>query len=112
MAFDTIGDNLIVMHSFLGIFEVDLITGQKKQLVTESDVIGDEVRSRLTHLSSETLFDFLLEPSNLQNLQLSCCSTKRRSLLLALIFRVRHRQSCNDCYSQSIWTINSLLAQE
>lgn len=43
MAFDTIGDNLIVMHSYLGVFEVDLKTGGKKQLVSEENVIGVEV---------------------------------------------------------------------
>lgn len=45
MAFDTIGDNLIVMHSLQGVFEVDLKTGKKNQLVSESDIIGNKVRS-------------------------------------------------------------------
>lgn len=45
MAFDTIGNNLIVVHSYQGVFEVDLKTGEKNQLVSESVVIGDEVRS-------------------------------------------------------------------
>lgn len=45
MAFDTVGNNLIVMHSLHGVFEVDLKTGEKKQLVFEKDVIGDEVRT-------------------------------------------------------------------
>jgi len=42
MAFDTIGHNLIVMHSLLGVFTVDLKTGEKTQLVFENDVIGDD----------------------------------------------------------------------
>lgn len=45
LAFDTIGDNLIVMHSHHGVFEVDLKSGSKKQLVSEADVIGKAVRS-------------------------------------------------------------------
>jgi hypothetical protein len=44
MAFDTIGQNLIVMHSFEGVFEVDLMSGEKKQLVSEQDMIGVDVR--------------------------------------------------------------------
>lgn len=43
MAFDTIGNNLIVMHSLMGVFAVDLKTGDKTQLVYETDVIGDDV---------------------------------------------------------------------
>jgi adipocyte plasma membrane-associated protein len=43
MAFDTISDSLIVMHSYHGIFQVDLKTGGKKQLVTEETVVGVEV---------------------------------------------------------------------
>ena len=41
--FDTISDSLIVMHSFQGIFQVDLKTGSKKQLVSEKEIIGVEV---------------------------------------------------------------------
>lgn len=44
MALDTIADNLIVMHSSDGIFKVDLKSGEKIQLVSESDVIGIDVR--------------------------------------------------------------------
>lgn len=43
MAFDVLGDNLIVMHSFLGVFEVSLTTGEKKRLVSENERIGLEV---------------------------------------------------------------------
>jgi adipocyte plasma membrane-associated protein len=44
MAFDTISDSLIVMHSFEGIFQIDLKTGKKKQLVSEKEIVGDDVR--------------------------------------------------------------------
>lgn len=44
LAFDTISDKLIVMHSSDGIFEVDLKSGSKKQLLSADTVIGDEVR--------------------------------------------------------------------
>lgn len=44
MAFDTITDKLIVMHSSQGIFEVDMKSRAKKQLVSENDVIGKNVR--------------------------------------------------------------------
>lgn len=44
MAFDADEENLIVMHSLLGVFEVNRKTGEKKQLVTEKDVIGLKVR--------------------------------------------------------------------
>ncbi|CRL06686.1 CLUMA_CG019603, isoform A [Clunio marinus] len=42
MAFDTIGNNLIVMHTYQGIFEVDLINGNKKLLVSSKDIIGSD----------------------------------------------------------------------
>lgn len=45
LAFDTIGDNLIVMDSADGIFELNLDNGQKKQLVSDKDVIGSSVRN-------------------------------------------------------------------
>lgn len=44
LAFDTIGDNLIVMDTTAGVFELSLKNGQKKQLVSETDVIGVDVR--------------------------------------------------------------------
>lgn len=44
MAFDTTGNNLIVMHSSQGVFEVDLESGNKKLLVSVKDVIGQTVR--------------------------------------------------------------------
>lgn len=46
MAFDTIGNNLIVMHSLQGVFTVDVTTGEKTQLVSEKDVMGDDVSLR------------------------------------------------------------------
>lgn len=44
MAFDTIENGLIVVHSSQGVFQVNLGTGEKKLLVSATDVIGDEVR--------------------------------------------------------------------
>lgn len=45
MAFDTLGDNLIVIHSYDGVYEVDLKNGNKKLLVSRKDIIGKEVRN-------------------------------------------------------------------
>lgn len=47
LAFDTIGDNLIVMDTSSGIFELNLKDGKKKQLVKSTDVIGSSVRFNL-----------------------------------------------------------------
>ena len=48
LAFDTKTENLIVMDTSTGIFELNLKTGQKKQLVSDKDVIGSQVsRSRI-----------------------------------------------------------------
>lgn len=44
LAFDTIGDNLIVMDSSNGVFELSLLDGKKKQLVSGSIDIGSSVR--------------------------------------------------------------------
>ena len=44
MAFDTQSDNLIVLDSSQGVFELNLKTGQKTQLVSDKDVIGSQVR--------------------------------------------------------------------
>lgn len=44
LAFDTIGDNLIVMDSSNGVFELSLLDGKKKQLVSGSTDIGSSVR--------------------------------------------------------------------
>lgn len=44
MAFDVLGNNLIVIHSSLGVFEVNLENGEKKVLVSDDDVIGEDVR--------------------------------------------------------------------
>lgn len=47
LAFDTLGDFLIVMHSSQGIFEVNLKTGQKNNLVDGETVIGVKVKREL-----------------------------------------------------------------
>lgn len=44
LAFDTLGDFLIVMHSSQGIFEVDLKTGKKNNLIDADTVIGVKVK--------------------------------------------------------------------
>lgn len=44
MVFDTLGNNLIVAHSYLGIFLVDIDTGKKSHLVKNDDIIGEKVR--------------------------------------------------------------------
>ena len=44
MALDTQSDNLIVLDSSQGVFELNLKTGQKTQLVSDKDVIGSQVR--------------------------------------------------------------------
>lgn len=44
MNFDTLGNNLIVSHSYHGIFEVNIETGEKTQLVKHDEVIGENVR--------------------------------------------------------------------
>lgn len=54
MVFDTLGNNLIVAHSLLGIFEVNLETGEKKHLVKNDEVIGEKVSRFLI----ENLTDF------------------------------------------------------
>ena len=46
IAFDTMGENLIVVHSSKGIFEVDLKSGDQKLLVSDQDLIGTEVSQR------------------------------------------------------------------
>lgn len=43
MAFDTQGDNLIVADAYYGIWEVNLKTNEKKQLVSPDQVIGVNV---------------------------------------------------------------------
>lgn len=43
MAFDTQGDNLIVADTYYGLWEVDLKTNQKKQLVKPETTIGVNV---------------------------------------------------------------------
>lgn len=64
MAFDTLGDFLIVMHSSLGIFEVDLKTGQKNNLVDADKVIGVKVNADARKPFGKILFfrNFLESP--------------------------------------------------
>lgn len=46
MAFDTIGNNLIVADGYYGIWLVDLKTGKKQQLVAPTEELdGEEVSS-------------------------------------------------------------------
>lgn len=47
LAFDTQGDNLIVVDSYYGLWEVNLNSKQKKQLVPPDQVIGVKVRFRI-----------------------------------------------------------------
>lgn len=47
MAFDTISENLIVMDTSSGIFELNPKTGDKKQLVSDDAEIGISVRTKL-----------------------------------------------------------------
>ena len=56
MAFDTISENLIVMHSSDGVFVVDVKTGKQKRLVSNSDVIGDDVSEFLSSFKSISKF--------------------------------------------------------
>lgn len=45
MAFDVLDENILfVIHSYLGIFEVNLKTGEKKLIVSNEEVIGENVR--------------------------------------------------------------------
>lgn len=46
MAFDTQGDNLIVVDAYYGLWEVNLKSNQKKQLVTPEQTIGVNVSWR------------------------------------------------------------------
>lgn len=43
MAFDTIGNNLIVADAYYGIWMVDLKTGKKQQLIAPSDELDGQV---------------------------------------------------------------------
>jgi hypothetical protein len=45
MEFDTLGNNLIVSHSYHGIFEVNIDSGEKIHLVKNDEVIGENVRT-------------------------------------------------------------------
>lgn len=52
MAFDTISDNLIVMDTTDGIFELNLTSGEKKHFVSDKAVIGLIVRKHLMAIGS------------------------------------------------------------
>lgn len=43
-AFDVNDNKLIVMHSYEGVYEVNIENGEKKLLVSRNDVIGEIVR--------------------------------------------------------------------
>lgn len=66
--FDTQGNNLIVSHSYEGIYEVNLENGKKKLLVGRDEVIGEKVRnifkSRNEFLKIQNVI--FLESSSLQ----------------------------------------------
>lgn len=51
LAFDTQGNNLIVADAYYGLWEVNLKTNQKKQLVTPDQVIGVNVRQKTFYLT-------------------------------------------------------------
>lgn len=57
MAFDTIGNNLIVADAYYGIWSVDLSNGRKTQLVSPKDELDGKViiKHQLIHLG-HTLF--------------------------------------------------------
>lgn len=44
MAFDTIGNNLVVADAYYGIWLVDLKTGKKTNLVSANDELDGKVR--------------------------------------------------------------------
>lgn len=44
-AFDISENNLIVMQSYEGVYEVNIESGEKKLLVSRNDVIGETVRN-------------------------------------------------------------------
>lgn len=72
IAFDTISDNLIVVDSSSGVFELDLKTGGKKLLVSESIVIESTVRSFNLLLNCNLNHISILAAATTQILQLCC----------------------------------------
>ena len=46
LAFDTVGDNLIVMDTSSGIFELNLKSLERKKLVPADAIMGGSVRTR------------------------------------------------------------------
>lgn len=66
LAMDTQGDNLIVVDAYYGLWEVNLKSNQKKQLVTPEQVIGVKVSTAKFMIKREFLmyFFFLLGSSS------------------------------------------------
>lgn len=56
LAFDTLGEFLIVMHSLQGIFEVDLKTGKKNNLIDADTVVGVKVKVDASRTFGKILF--------------------------------------------------------
>lgn len=52
MAFDTISENLIVIDTTSGIYELNLKNGEKKQILSEKAVFGKDVRNRWFNFNS------------------------------------------------------------
>lgn len=74
LALDTQGDNLIVTDAYYGLWEVNLKTNQKKQLVQPDLVIG-------AHVSFKLSTNFILQIHQLSNFRfhdLPRCSTASR----------------------------------
>lgn len=44
MSFDTISENIIVLDTTDGVFELNIKNGEKKQFVSDKTVIGSTVR--------------------------------------------------------------------
>lgn len=66
IAFDTISDNLIVVEVTNGIFELDVKSGEKTQLVSNKVVIESAVRNKLEFFDepSSKLFHRILDQPN------------------------------------------------
>lgn len=62
MAFDTIGNNLIVADAYYGIWSVDLKTGKKQQLVTPNEELDGEVSNNK-----------FIQTINMNNNRNDCC---------------------------------------
>ena len=55
LSFDTIGDNLIVNDAYYGLWQVDLKTGKKTQLVSPKDELDGKVSFDSIALNSHRL---------------------------------------------------------